>query len=65
MLVKVFSLKVLLILFLGIINKMLHGPLTSLRCDSNDRDAVGEILTNMKALEKMYNLEEAKEVLKS
>ena len=33
---------------------MLHGPLTSLRCDGNDKDAVGEILNNMKALEKMY-----------
>ena len=40
----------------NIINKMLHGPMTSLRCDGSDPAAVGETLANMDALERMFNL---------
>mmetsp|Transcript_12494 Transcript_12494/g.21006 ORF Transcript_12494/g.21006 Transcript_12494/m.21006 type:complete len:527 (-) Transcript_12494:289-1869(-) len=45
----------------GIMNKLLHGPMTALRCDGSDPAAVGETLENMAALERMYNLAELKE----
>lgn len=41
----------------GIVNKLLHGPMTALRCDGSDPDAVNETLTNMEALERMFSLE--------
>jgi glutamyl-tRNA reductase len=40
----------------GIVNKLLHGPMTALRCDGSDPDAVNETLTNMEALERMFEL---------
>eukprot|EP00877_Chromochloris_zofingiensis_P013306 jgi/Chrzof1/8229/Cz03g02090.t1_GTR[v5.2] len=40
----------------GIVNKLLHGPMTALRCDGTDPDAVGETLANMEALERMFEL---------
>ena len=40
----------------GIVNKLLHGPMTGLRCDGSDPDAVNETLTNMEALERMFDL---------
>ncbi len=40
----------------GIVNKLLHGPMTALRCDGSDPDAVSETLTNMEALERMFEL---------
>lgn len=40
----------------GIVNKLLHGPLTALRCDGSDPGAVGETLANMEALERMFQL---------
>lgn len=40
----------------NIINKLLHGPMTALRCDGNDAAAVGETLANMEALERMFEL---------
>eukprot|EP01024_Parvocaulis_polyphysoides_P029941 TRINITY_DN2717_c0_g3_i2.p2 TRINITY_DN2717_c0_g3~~TRINITY_DN2717_c0_g3_i2.p2 ORF type:complete len:370 (+),score=63.53 TRINITY_DN2717_c0_g3_i2:146-1255(+) len=40
----------------GIVNKLLHGPMTALRCEGTDPSAVGEILDNMEALERMYDL---------
>jgi glutamyl-tRNA reductase len=40
----------------GIVNKLLHGPMTALRCDGSDPDAVNETLTNMEALERMFSL---------
>jgi len=46
----------------GIMNKMLHGPMTALRCDSSDPEAVGQTLENMAALERMFNLAELKAV---
>ncbi len=42
----------------GIVNKLLHGPMTALRCDGTDPDAVGETLANMTALERMFQLSE-------
>ena len=43
----------------GIVNKLLHGPMTALRCDSADPSAVTQTLANMEALEKMFELAEA------
>ncbi|KAK9789587.1 hypothetical protein WJX73_010533 [Symbiochloris irregularis] len=40
----------------GIVNKLLHGPMTALRCDGSDPNAVGETLANMDALERMFEL---------
>lgn len=40
----------------GIVNKLLHGPMTALRCDGTDPKAVGETLANMEALERMFDL---------
>lgn len=40
----------------GIVNKLLHGPMTALRCDGSDPAAVGETLANMDALERMFEL---------
>ena len=40
----------------GIVNKLLHGPMTALRCDGSDPTAVGETLANMDALERMFDL---------
>ncbi|GIL91652.1 hypothetical protein Vretimale_9593 [Volvox reticuliferus] len=42
----------------GIVNKLLHGPMTALRCDGTDPDAVGQTLSNMEALERMFQLSE-------
>ena len=40
----------------GIVNKLLHGPMTHLRCDGTDSRTVNETLENMQALERMFNL---------
>lgn len=40
----------------AIVNKLLHGPMTALRCDGTDADAVGQTLSNMEALERMFEL---------
>lgn len=40
----------------GIVNKLLHGPMTHLRCDGADSRTVSETLENMQALERMFNL---------
>eukprot|EP00210_Caulerpa_lentillifera_P002713 g2593.t1 len=40
----------------GIVNKLLHGPMTALRCDGADPKAVGQTLANMDALERMFGL---------
>ena len=40
----------------GIVNKLLHGPMTALRCDGADPSAVTETLANMEALERMFGL---------
>lgn len=46
----------------GIMNKMLHGPMTALRCDATDPEAVSETLDNMAALERMFDLQALKDV---
>eukprot|EP00955_Chlamydomonas_euryale_P054701 355915-Chlamydomonas_euryale.AAC.4 len=43
----------------GIVNKLLHGPMAALRCDSADAAAVEETLANMTALERMFALSQA------
>lgn len=40
----------------GIVNKILHGPMTHLRSDGSDVRAVSETLENMHALERMFEL---------
>ncbi|EFN59864.1 hypothetical protein CHLNCDRAFT_33707 [Chlorella variabilis] len=40
----------------GIVNKLLHGPMTALRCDGADPMAVAETLATMEALERMFGL---------
>jgi hypothetical protein len=40
----------------AIVNKLLHGPMTALRCDGTDPDAVTATLANMDALERMFEL---------
>eukprot|EP00798_Chlamydomonas_sp_ICE-L_P030390 gene30390-35399_t len=40
----------------AIVNKLLHGPMTALRCDGTDAEAVGQSLANMDALERMFEL---------
>eukprot|EP00475_Leptophrys_vorax_P003126 TRINITY_DN11811_c0_g1_i1.p1 TRINITY_DN11811_c0_g1~~TRINITY_DN11811_c0_g1_i1.p1 ORF type:complete len:533 (-),score=46.88 TRINITY_DN11811_c0_g1_i1:86-1684(-) len=40
----------------GIVNKILHGPMTSLRSDGSDARTVGETIENMYALERMFDL---------
>jgi glutamyl-tRNA reductase len=42
----------------GIVNKLLHGPMTALRCDGADADTVAQTLANMEALERMFGLSE-------
>eukprot|EP00951_Prasinocladus_malaysianus_P031608 scaffold303747_cov53-Prasinocladus_malaysianus.AAC.1 len=46
----------------GIVNKLLHGPMTALRCDGTDPDAVADTLENMAALERMFQLAELKQL---
>lgn len=41
----------------GIVNKLLHGPLTHLRCDDSDGRSLNDILENMHALNRMFGLE--------
>lgn len=45
----------------SIVNKLLHGPMTALRCDGNDPVAVSQTLENMEALERMFSLSEVKD----
>ena len=45
----------------AIVNKLLHGPMTALRCDGSDPDAVGQTLANMVALERMFDLSQVEE----
>lgn len=44
-------------LSLGIANKLLHGPIQHLRCDGNDSRTLDEILQNMHAINRMFDLE--------
>jgi glutamyl-tRNA reductase len=40
----------------SIVNKLLHGPMTALRCDGNDAAAIEQTVANAEALERMYGL---------
>jgi hypothetical protein len=40
----------------GIVNKLLHGPMTELRCGGADPAAVSQTLANMELLERMFDL---------
>lgn len=40
----------------GIVNKLLHGPMQSMRSDGTDARAVSQTLVNMHALERMFDL---------
>ena len=40
----------------SIVNKLLHGPMTALRSDGADPEAVKQTLANMDALERMFEL---------
>ncbi|KAK4491177.1 hypothetical protein RD792_001908 [Penstemon davidsonii] len=42
---------------LGIVNKLLHGPMQHLRCDGNDNRCLNEILENMHALNRIFSLD--------
>jgi glutamyl-tRNA reductase len=47
----------------GIINKLLHGPLQHLRCDGRDSRTLDETLENMRALNRMFNLDTEKAIV--
>ncbi|KAF3786812.1 Glutamyl-tRNA reductase 1 [Nymphaea thermarum] len=47
----------------GIVNKILHGPMQCLRCDSSDSTTLSEALENMHALERMFDLHTESAVL--
>ncbi|KAL0365246.1 UNVERIFIED_CONTAM: Glutamyl-tRNA reductase 1, chloroplastic [Sesamum angustifolium] len=44
-------------LSVGIVNKLLHGPMQHLRCDGNDTRSLNEILENMHALNRIFSLD--------
>ncbi|KAH6793480.1 Glutamyl-tRNA reductase family protein [Perilla frutescens var. hirtella] len=44
-------------LSIGIVNKLLHGPMQHLRCDGTDNRGLSEILDNMHALNRIFSLD--------
>ena len=44
----------------GIVNKLLHGPMSALRADGADKDQIEVTLRNMEALERMFGLDRIK-----
>ncbi|XP_054778291.1 glutamyl-tRNA reductase 2, chloroplastic-like [Prosopis cineraria] len=44
-------------LSVSIVKKLLHGPMQHLRCDGNDDRSLSEVLENMRALNRMFDLE--------
>lgn len=44
-------------LSVGIVNKLLHGPMQHLRCDGTDNRGLSEILENMHALNRIFSLD--------
>ncbi|PHU10323.1 Glutamyl-tRNA reductase 2, chloroplastic [Capsicum chinense] len=44
-------------LSLGIVNKLLHGPMQHLKCDGNENRTLNEILENMHALNRIFGLD--------
>ncbi|KAF8672457.1 hypothetical protein HU200_049669 [Digitaria exilis] len=50
-------------LSMGIVNKLLHGPLQHLRCDGSDSRTLDETLENMHALNRMFSLDTEKAII--
>lgn len=50
-------------LSIGIVNKLLHGPMQHLRCDGTDNRSLSEILENMHALNRIFSLDTEMSVL--
>ncbi|KAL6498889.1 Glutamyl-tRNA reductase 1, chloroplastic [Orobanche hederae] len=50
-------------LSLGIVNKLLHGPMQHLRCNGNETRCLSEILENMHALNRIFSLDTQMSVL--
>ncbi|XP_052194803.1 glutamyl-tRNA reductase 1, chloroplastic-like [Diospyros lotus] len=50
-------------LSMGIVNKLLHGPMQHLRCDGSDNGSLNEILENMHALNRIFELDSETSVL--
>ncbi|XP_059313842.1 glutamyl-tRNA reductase 1, chloroplastic-like [Lycium ferocissimum] len=44
-------------LSLGIVNKLLHGPMQHLKCDGTENRTLSEILENMHALNRIFSLD--------
>ncbi|KAJ9705471.1 hypothetical protein PVL29_003489 [Vitis rotundifolia] len=44
-------------LSMGIVNKLLHGPIQHLRCDESENRTLNETLENMHALNRIFDLE--------
>ncbi|KAK2079505.1 hypothetical protein QBZ16_001899 [Prototheca wickerhamii] len=40
----------------AIVNKLLHGPMTALRCEPDDHAAISQTIANVEALERMFDL---------
>ncbi|GLJ25981.1 hypothetical protein SUGI_0498280 [Cryptomeria japonica] len=47
----------------SIVNKLLHGPMTNLRCDGSDSRTLSETLENMHALDRMFDLQSDTSIL--
>ncbi|EXB51451.1 Glutamyl-tRNA reductase 1 [Morus notabilis] len=50
-------------LSMAIVNKLLRGPMEHLRCDGSDSRSMNEILENMRALNRMFDLQTETSVL--
>lgn len=50
-------------LSMGIVKKLLHGPMEHLRCDASDGRSLNEVLENMRALNRMFDLHTETSVL--
>ncbi|PON93735.1 Tetrapyrrole biosynthesis, glutamyl-tRNA reductase [Trema orientale] len=50
-------------LSMGIVKKLLHGPMEHLRCDGSDGRSLNEVLENMRALNRMFDLHTETSVL--
>ena len=50
-------------LSMGIVNKLLHGPIQHLRCDESENRSLNETLENMHALNRIFDLETDKSLL--
>ncbi|GER42108.1 glutamyl-tRNA reductase family protein [Striga asiatica] len=48
---------------MGLVNKLLHGPMQHLRCDGDEERGLSEILENMHALNRVFSLDTEVSVL--